>query len=47
MGELIDAYLTNSKLLVHKIEDALDAGNAVDLSKLIHSLKGTSGNLGA
>jgi signal transduction histidine kinase/DNA-binding response OmpR family regulator/HPt (histidine-containing phosphotransfer) domain-containing protein/PAS domain-containing protein len=47
LTELIDAYLTNSKLLVHKVEDALDAGNAVDVSKLIHSLKGTSGNLGA
>ncbi|HVP21954.1 MAG TPA: response regulator [Anaerolineaceae bacterium] len=47
LAELIDAYLSNSKTLMQKIEEAEEARNAEDLSKLIHSLKGTSANLGA
>jgi signal transduction histidine kinase/CheY-like chemotaxis protein/PAS domain-containing protein len=47
LAELIDAYLVNSRQLVVKIQAALDGENAIELSKLIHSLKGTSGNLGA
>jgi len=46
LGELIDAYLGNSRPLLNRIQDAFAGGNPAELSRLAHSLKGASGNLG-
>ena len=47
LHELIDIYLTDTPLRITEIEESLAAGNAVDLSRAAHSIKGSSSNFGA
>jgi signal transduction histidine kinase/DNA-binding response OmpR family regulator/HPt (histidine-containing phosphotransfer) domain-containing protein/PAS domain-containing protein len=45
--ELIDAYLINSRQLIERIHRSLANQDQPELRKAVHSLKGSSGNLGA
>jgi PAS domain S-box-containing protein len=47
LTELIDMYLVDSTEFMQKIRDGLLKNNNEDVRKAIHTLKGTSGNLGA
>ncbi len=47
LAELVDAYLVNSRQLIERIHRALAGQDLPDLRKAVHSLKGSSGNLGA
>ncbi len=47
LGELIDIYLEDSARLMARIEEAIRQGNADQVREAAHTLKGSSGNLGA
>ena len=47
LTELIEAYELNSVRLMNKVAASIATSDAVQLRRAIHSLRGTSGNLGA
>lgn len=47
LSELIDIYLEDSTKLVERIEAGIQQGNADQVREAAHTLKGSSGNLGA
>jgi HPt (histidine-containing phosphotransfer) domain-containing protein len=47
LAELIDLYLAESKNLTAQIRKSFDARDAAGLDRSSHTLKGSSGNLGA
>jgi HPt (histidine-containing phosphotransfer) domain-containing protein len=47
LHELIDLFLADTPPRVNKILDAFKAGDAAELERAAHSLKGSSSNLGA
>jgi signal transduction histidine kinase/CheY-like chemotaxis protein len=47
MGQLIDDYLTTAERLVGTIKEAADRGDARSIERAAHSLKGSSGQMGA
>lgn len=46
-GALLDTYINDAQLRIDAIKAALENGVADDLRREAHSLKGSSGNLGA
>ena len=44
--ELIDLFVEVGKTDLDKLQSGIDDGNAEDVAKAAHSLKGASGNLG-
>ncbi|MEJ5202422.1 MAG: response regulator, partial [Anaerolineales bacterium] len=46
LTELIDIYLEDSNILMERIQDGIIGGDFQDARKALHSLKGTSANLG-
>jgi HPt (histidine-containing phosphotransfer) domain-containing protein len=47
LRELVDIFLADTPLRLAEIEQALAAGNAGDLTRAAHSIKGSSSNFGA
>lgn len=47
LDEAIELYLRDSPLLLTKVKNALDSGNIAHLKDAAHSLKSTSGTMGA
>ena len=47
LAELIDLYLREAELQVAKIRASFDVQDAPSLERAAHTLKGSSGNLGA
>jgi CheY-like chemotaxis protein len=47
LAELVDLFLSDAPPRISKILDAFKAGDAVELERAAHSLKGSSSNLGA
>ncbi len=47
LAELIEAYFANSRQLIERIQHSLASQDLPGLKKAVHSLKGSSGNLGA
>jgi HPt (histidine-containing phosphotransfer) domain-containing protein len=45
--EIITLYLQDTPLLLAQLKQALAAGDGVTVSRLAHSIKGSSGNFGA
>lgn len=47
VAEIIDDFLGNSRVLLDEVAAALESGNAGGARNAAHTLKGTSGSLGA
>ncbi|VAW99614.1 diguanylate cyclase/phosphodiesterase (GGDEF & EAL domains) with PAS/PAC sensor(s) [hydrothermal vent metagenome] len=47
MSELINSFVTSSSDVIHSIQHAKQVMDSAELYQLAHSLKGTSGNVGA
>lgn len=47
LHELIDIYLADTPLRITEIEQSLATGNAIELTRAAHSIKGSSSNFGA
>ncbi len=47
MSELINSFVTSSANTLEKLQDAKQSMDSIEVRQLAHSLKGTSGNVGA
>ena len=47
MTELIDLFLDDARRQVDSMREAISQGDAPDIKRIAHGLKGSSGNVGA